>query len=115
MVHSGALSSGHARALLGLDASGMNAIAEAVVDRGLSVRDVESLVRNRTKRSRRKKAAGARDPQVRRVEDTLRRRLKTDVTVSPRGKDSGKIGINFYSHDDLARIMEIVLGEPYNG
>ncbi len=115
MVQSGALSSGHARALLGLDASAMNAIAEAVVDRGLSVRDVESLVRNRTKRSRRKKAGGARDPQVRRVEETLRRRLQTDVTVSPRGKDSGKIGINFYSHDDLARIMEIVLGEPYDG
>ena len=115
MVQSGALSSGHARALLGLDASAMNAIAEAVVERGLSVRDVESLVRNRTKRSRRKKPDGARDPQVRRVEETLRRRLQTDVTVSPRGKDSGKIGINFYSHDDLARIMEIVLGEPYDG
>lgn len=115
MVHSGALSSGHARALLGLDASGMTAIAEAVVERRLSVREVESLVRNRTKRSRRKKGEGVRDPHVRRVEETLRRRLQTDVTVSPRGKDSGKIGINFYSHDDLARIMEIVLGEPYDG
>ena len=115
MVHSGALSSGHARALLGLDASGITAIAEAVVDRRLSVREVESLVRNRTKRFRRRKGDGARDPHVRRVEETLRRRLQTDVTVSTRGKDSGKIGINFYSHDDLARIMEIVLGEPYDG
>ncbi len=115
MVHNGALSSGHARALLGLDTSGITAIAEAVVDRRLSVREVESLVRNRTKRSRRKKGDGGRDPDVRRVEETLRRRLQTDVTVSPRGKDSGRIGINFYSHDDLARIMEIVLGEPYNG
>jgi ParB family chromosome partitioning protein len=114
MVHGGVLSAGHARALLGLDADGVSAIAKAIVDRGLSVREVESLVRNRMK-SRRKKGDVVRDPQVRRVEDTLRRRLQTDVTVSQRGKDSGKIGINFYSHDDLARILEIVLGEPYEG
>jgi ParB family chromosome partitioning protein len=115
MLHNGVLSTGHARALLGLDASGVNAIAKAVVDRGLSVRDVESLVRTRKKRPRRKKGDGARDPNVRRVEETLRRRLQTDVIVSPRGKNSGKISINFYSQDDLARIMEIVLGEPYEG
>lgn len=115
MVHAGSLSSGHARALLGLRTDGVEAIAKAVVDRGLSVREVESLVRNRTKRPRRKKGTADRDPHVRRVEDSLRRRLQTDVTVSPRGKDSGKIGINFYSQDDLARILEIILGEPYDG
>jgi len=115
MLHSGVLSTGHARALLGLDPSGVNAIAKAIVDRGLSVREVESLVRTRTKRPRRTKGDAARDPHVRRVEETLRGRLQTDVIVSPRGKNSGKISIQFYSHDDLARIMEIVLGEPYQG
>ncbi len=114
LVHAGDLSAGHARALVGVDSNGVVAIAKAVVERGLSVRDVETMVRKRSKRPQRKKGT-ARDPQIRRIEDTLRKRLQTDVVVSPRGKDSGKISVNFYSHDDLARIMEIVLGEPYDG
>jgi hypothetical protein len=52
-------------------------------------------------------------PEVRRLEDALRRRLQTDISISARGKDSGRLSINFYSQDDLARILEIILGEPY--
>ena len=116
LVHSGALSAGHARALLGIDgADAIDAIATTVVERGFSVREVEGLVRRRAKRSSRSRRLRTRDPQQRRVEDALRRRLQTDVSLSPRGKDSGRLSINFYSHDDLARIMEIILGEPFEG
>ena len=52
---------------------------------------------------------------MRRVEEALRQRLKTDVRVTTRGKSSGRVTIHFYSDEDLARVLELVLGEPYIG
>ena len=49
------------------------------------------------------------------MEDVLRTKLGTDVFVALRGKGSGRVTINFYSNDDLARILEIMLGEPFEG
>jgi ParB family chromosome partitioning protein len=118
LVHTGALSTGHARALLGLnDAAAIERLAQAAVKQELSVRDVEAQVRGgraAQRRPRRVRGEKATDPEVRRVEDALRRRLQTDVRVVPRG-NSGRVTLNYYSHDDLARIMEIILGEPYEG
>jgi hypothetical protein len=54
------------------------------------------------------------DPDVRRLEDELRRHLKTDVFVARRGK-GGRITVSFYSNDDLARLLELILGRPYDG
>ena len=51
---------------------------------------------------------------MRRLEDALRDHLKTDVRVTTRGK-SGKVILNFYSQDDLSRLLEIILGKPYDG
>jgi hypothetical protein len=48
------------------------------------------------------------------VEDVLRKKLKTDVFVTSRGK-GGRLTVNFYSNDDLARLLEIILGEPFHG
>jgi predicted transcriptional regulator len=56
-----------------------------------------------------------RAPEVRRLEETLRQRLQTDVRITTRGKSSGRLTINFYSHDDLARVLELILGEPFAG
>lgn len=116
MVHDGALSAGHARALLQLaDAEAQRRAAAAIVDGGLSVREAEAL--GKTARAAKGRTAKTRrvSPEVRRLEDVLRRALQTDISIVRRGKDSGRIGINFYSHDDLARILEIILGEPYDG
>ncbi len=119
LVHAGALSTGHARALLAVpDSRRVETLARKAVDEQLSVRAVEELVRGGQPASRRPrgtKGQKARDPGVRRVEDALRRRLQTDVRVSVRGKSSGRLTINFYSDDDLARVLEIILGEPYEG
>ncbi|MDH5643870.1 MAG: ParB/RepB/Spo0J family partition protein [Gemmatimonadota bacterium] len=119
MLHKGELSTGHARALLQVaDQRAVPLIAERVVTENLSVRETEALVRDKRpskSRPRTKKGEAAPDPQVRRVEDALRDRLSTDVFVAMRGKQSGKVTINFYSNDDLARVLEIVLGEPFNG
>jgi ParB family chromosome partitioning protein len=116
MLHDGRLTTGHARALLQLaDQSAMANLARAIVERGLSVREVETLTRGdrpavrRAPRGRRRPAA-----EVQRVEDALRRRLQTDVYLTARGK-GGRIAINYYSNDDLARLLELVLGEPFAG
>jgi hypothetical protein len=52
---------------------------------------------------------------VRRVEDALRKRLGTDVRVTTRRRGRGFISISYYSNDDLARVLEVVLGEPFAG
>src|SRR6266705_2240265 len=104
LLHEGGLSVGHARALL-------------AVDLGLSVRDVEDRVRGGrapVRRPRLKKGMGQ-APEVRRIEDALRRRLGTDVRVTLRAKGKGQIHLNFYSNDDLARLLELILGTPFDG
>jgi len=116
LVHRGALSMGHARALLALsDASAIERLARETVAGQLSVREVEDRTRAGRTPSRRPRGRKPPPPEVRRVEEALRHRLQTDVRVSTRGKDSGKLTVNFYSHDDLSRILELILGEPYNG
>lgn len=52
---------------------------------------------------------------MRRIEDALRRRLGTDVRVSLRAKGKGQLHINFYSNDDLARLLDLILGAPFKG
>lgn len=118
LVHAGRLTTGHARALLSLaDGARIEQVAKHVVERELSVREVEELVRGHVPggKARSKRQAKPRDADVRRVEEALRQRLKTDVRVTTRGKSSGRLTIHFYSDDDLARVLEIVLGEPYTG
>jgi ParB family chromosome partitioning protein len=115
MLHQGHLTTGHARALLQLhDPDSLTEAARAVVERGLSVREVEALARGRQAPARRSTRGRSRTPHLQRVEDALRRRLQTDVYVVTRGK-GGRITINFYSNDDLARLLELVLGEPFAG
>jgi len=120
LVHTSQLSTGHARALLQMnDAGQMKQAARRVVKEGLSVREIEALARgdNVPKSRPRRSGPDTRpvDPEVRRVEDALRRRLGTDVFVSKRSKNSGRITINFYSNDDLSRLLELVLGTPFDG
>jgi ParB family chromosome partitioning protein len=126
MVENGLLSSGHARALLALPAkhSALDVATQAVA-RGLSVRDLEQLVRELSgkpkaavtgsgkSRGTQPKPSGAPDPAVRRIEDDLRRYFQTDVRMqlgTGEGTESkGKIEISFYSHDDLDRVLDLIL------
>src|SRR2546426_336857 len=118
LLHEGRLSVGHARALLALDdPRAVAAVAKEAVDLGLSVRDVEDRVRGGrapVRRPRLKQGLGQ-GPEVRRIEDALRRRLGTDVRVTLRAKGKGQIHVNFYSNDDLARLLELILGAPFDG
>ena len=118
MLHAGQLSTGHARALLGLaDAERITTLARRTVEQQWSVREVEALVRGvgTVTPTGRRRALKPRAPEIRRLEETLRQRLQTDVRITTRGKSSGRLTINFYSQDDLTRVLELILGEPFDG
>lgn len=115
LVWDGALTVGHARALLGLgDATQMAELARGVVAEGLSVREVEQRVRDRGRAGRRSRpstAPDARSAEVRRIEERLRRQLGTDARIVQSGKSpKGELRIPFYSADDFARVLELILG-----
>jgi ParB family transcriptional regulator, chromosome partitioning protein len=118
MLHEGNLSVGHGRALLALeDPRVVTNLAREAVAQGLSVREVEDRVRGGRapeRRPRMKRGLGV-APEVRRLEDALRRRLGTDVRVTLRAKGKGQIHLSFYSNDDLARVLELILGAPFDG
>src|SRR5713101_2350288 len=118
MLHASQLSVGHARALLALeDPRVATTLAREAVAQGLSVREIEDRVRGGRapeRRPRLKRGVGQ-APEVRRIEEALRRQLGTDVRVTLRAKGKGQIHVAFYSNEDLARLLEVFLGAPFDG
>jgi len=124
LVHEGALSGGHARALLSLsDAASMVRLAREAVEQGWSVRDIEARVRGEIagggrgdgRRARTRGRPRTVNADARRVEEVLRQRLGTDVRVATRRRGRGFLTISYYSNDDLARLLELILGRPFEG
>jgi len=113
MVKSGRITMGHARALLSLEQEADQvALCEKIVSRGLSVRRVEEMVRNIV--SERALSTGRRGPkkpaQIMALEEKLRQALGTQVHIK-QTVDRGKIEIEFYSSEDLDRLIGLLLGE----
>ena len=125
LVHEGKLSEGHARALLSFDdPAAASRLAREAVEQGLSVRDVEARVRGDVPaaapakggmRLRKPPEPHAATADARRIEDALRKRLGTDVRVTAKRRGRGLVSISYYSNDDLARLLELILGEPFAG
>jgi ParB family chromosome partitioning protein len=115
LVESGKLSTGHARALAGLNADEAVSIAEEIVVAGLSVRQTEQRVRKQrdqsAKRPARKQPGDRLKPiaEIRLLETELRHRLQTDVHIELSDADKGILKIIFYSVDDLERLMGLIL------
>ncbi len=116
------LSEGHARSLLALEHPGeISRMARDIVEHGRSVREVEAMVRGETLEKPRgkmmKKPAAARpaSADARRVEEALRQRLGTDARLTAKRRGRGLLTISYYSNDDLARLLEIILGAPFEG
>ena len=106
----GALSEGHARALLGLErATDQLKAREEAIRLGLSVRATEALVRRMKRPGSPKRRRQAGEPSVRAAEDALRQALGTKVRISRRGA-GGTIEVEFYSMEDLDRIYEVICG-----
>lgn len=116
MVDSGRLSEGHGRALLGLsDRTKIVRLAQTAVDQGWSVRDLEARVRGGRPHPAKRELGRPVSPAQRRVEDALRKQLGTDVRVTARRRGRGLITVSYYSDDDLSRVLELILGEPFSG
>lgn len=117
LVWDGAISVGHARALLGLGEERQIAdLARDVVSEGLSVREVERRVRLLARSGKSGRATGSsgssddRTAEVRRLEDQLRKRFGTDLKIVQQGKDRGELRIPFYGVEDFERLLELLLG-----
>jgi ParB family transcriptional regulator, chromosome partitioning protein len=124
LVHQAKLTEGHARALLTVqDRANLVRLAQEAAEGGWSVRELEARARPETVKtgdteSTASKSHSPPKPQnadVRRIEDSLRKRLGTDVRVTTRRKGRGFISVSYYSNDDLARVLELILGEPFAG
>lgn len=108
MVINEMITTGHARALLAIeDAEQQYAIAQKIFDEKLSVREVEKLVKNLNKPEKPKKEENkALEVIYNDIEEKLKESLSTKVAISSKGNGAGKIEIEFYSHDDLDRLVE---------
>jgi ParB family transcriptional regulator, chromosome partitioning protein len=103
LMREGKLTQGHGRALITLnDERAQKRYVKNVMSEGASVRDLE--------RTRRSEPARKSSP-FRMIEETLRERLQTKVQITFK-RNKGKVIIEFYSKDDLARLIEIFTPHP---
>lgn len=109
LISDGKISMGHGRALLGLrQKDRLQAVAEKIVKDGLNVRQLELLIQQLNDAvPRETKKKPEKDVFIRNQETQLRERFGTTVTIK-QSKNKGKIEIDFFSKDDLERILELI-------
>jgi len=111
MLVDGMITTGHARALLAIEDPELQyTIAQKIFDEKLNVRDIEKLVKNLNKpiKEKKKEENPALEAIYSDLGEVLKQRLSTKVTVNHKGNGAGKIEIEFYSHDDLDRLMDML-------
>ncbi|WP_085522440.1 ParB/RepB/Spo0J family partition protein [Tuberibacillus sp. Marseille-P3662] len=112
LVAEGQLTMGHARTLLGLkNKSKLNAVVDKVIKENMNVRQLEQLIQslNKTVSRETKKAKPQLDPNLKQKESTLRQRFGTSVNIKQaKSKDKGKIEIEYYSKEDLDRVLDLL-------
>jgi ParB family chromosome partitioning protein len=113
LVTEGKLSTGHARTILGLAHVDLQRrVARRIIERDLSVRSTESLVRSMTEdggTSKTPRRPKTNDANIRAAETKLRRVLGTQVRIVQRGDGGqGTIEISFFNQDDLDRIYTVI-------
>ena len=107
-VINGKLSMGHARVLAGLkNSEEQKILRDMVVDKGLSVRQLEELVKKKRPIARSKKRKVELDYYLQSLADNLKRSLGTKVEIKKMGKE-GRIVVYFYSDDELDRLLEVL-------
>ncbi len=102
------LSMGHARLLAGIgEKNQQKLLRDAIVKKGLSVRQAEALARKLKNPPKPKKVLSKDDPYIRSLSDNLKRSLGTKVEIKKEGKQ-GQILLYFYSDDELDRLVEFL-------
>ena len=107
-VIDGIISEGHGRALLSLEDGELQYIySQKVIDEKLSVRELEKLIRNASLKSEKSEKNEELNPYYKDVRDRLQNYFGTKVNLSSK-KNRGKIEIEYYSEEDLERILDII-------
>jgi ParB family chromosome partitioning protein len=109
------ITSGHARAILSLESKEkQKELCALIIKKGLSVREAEALAKRWSEKPKKivtpVKKRGDLESQLSSLQDSLRKYLGTKVQITPKGK-RGKIEIEYYSNEDLERIVETILGK----
>ncbi len=104
------ITTGHARAILSIeDPEEQYNLAQRIFDEKLSVREVEKIMKNIGKPAKAKKP---KDDQLeviyQDIEEKLKQKLGTKVVISSKGNGTGKMEIEFYTHDDLEKIVDML-------
>ncbi|HXX58659.1 MAG TPA: ParB/RepB/Spo0J family partition protein [Thermodesulfovibrionales bacterium] len=110
-INDGSLSMGHARAILSIEGkTNQLEAARRIIHKGLSVRETEALAKKWSSEARKRSRPKRKDAQIESLEERLIRHLGTKVRIFHKGK-RGKIEIEYYSHDELDRLLEILMQE----
>ena len=109
-IYDGKISRGHGKVLLGIDEKiDQLSAAQRIIDQGLNVRDTEVAVKKvKIKPQNKNIKMGSKDSHILDLEDNLMRSLGTKVNLLL-GNKKGKIEIEYYSNDDLERLIELLL------
>jgi ParB family chromosome partitioning protein len=108
---SGKISEGHARALLSLPTEeAQSAALRSILKLSLNVRQTEELVRKLSGEKAQKQPPAPPNPEIKDLEEQLRQRLGTKVTLNQRTK-GGTLTIHYYSAEELDSLLEMILGE----
>lgn len=110
-VRNGAISMGHARAIINIDVVDKQLfVFHAITEKGLSVRQTEELVRNLYKQNTAVKSTVKQNllPAYRRIEDNLASHFGTKVKLAHNKKGFGSISIEYYSLDELNKLLEMM-------
>ena len=110
------ISSGHARALIPIeDVELQKKIANEVMDKSLSVRETETLVRKllsddpEKEKSKEKQKDKKTELLYKSLEDKIKSIMGTKVSIQKKSKNKGKIEIEYYSDEDLNRIYDLLM------
>jgi len=112
LVKEGKLTAGHARALVTAENPGQ--LARRVIEKGLSVRETESMVRNLAEPAaapaRRRSTAEAKDSDTRALEADLAAQLRMGVEIKHLGQDGGQLILTYRSLDQLDQLCQLLSG-----
>lgn len=110
MILQGKLTEGHARAILSLPSEKEREnFAKIIVEKNYSVRECERIVKEKKEsKNIQSKETPKKDPNIKKLENDLEKIFSTKVNVIDKNGKEGKIIIEYYSADDLSRIMDML-------